>query len=158
LLAILKTAKVELKELLENDSWTIAVIEGLRDEARKISELRLRWILSTAMPLEAGFSVFLNGNLIQSSKDDIQVKYEFRISELKEDRLKQLSDRTGIEWKADSGQLICALFPSGINGTVRVFERSVRGGKSDDLRRSHGFFIRVHGCNDPVISCSGVTF
>ncbi len=44
------------------DSWTVAIITELKPMAIELSAGRLRWVLSTAMPLRDDFSLYLNGN------------------------------------------------------------------------------------------------
>ncbi len=58
--------------------------------------------------------------------------------------LKALGEISKEEWSVKDGKLVSPSFPSGAVGTVLVYERSLIG-KSDDLFRSHGFFIRVRG-------------
>jgi Histidine kinase-, DNA gyrase B-, and HSP90-like ATPase len=48
-------------------SWTVAVMSDLKDMATQIQKGRLRWILQSAMPLRDDFSLFLNGEKVQTT-------------------------------------------------------------------------------------------
>jgi hypothetical protein len=49
-------------------TWTVAIMSGLKPMGRKIQRGKLRWILSTAMPLRDDFKLFLDGDRVQPSK------------------------------------------------------------------------------------------
>ena len=48
----------------KNKSWTFAILEDLKPKAQSIQQSRLKWVLSTAMPLQNNFLLFLNGEQI----------------------------------------------------------------------------------------------
>ena len=48
-------------------SWTVAIMSGLKPMGRKIQRGKLKWILSTAMPLRDDFRLFLDGEPVQPS-------------------------------------------------------------------------------------------
>jgi hypothetical protein len=125
-------------------NWTLAVLEELKDKIGEIRLGRLQWVLRTAMPLQADFRVFLNGNEVISSKEDYKKVVEFKLKELGAERLRSLKEETRQPWKVSGDALTCKMFPSGIRGFVVVYEHPLPG-KSDDLVRSNGFFIRVLG-------------
>jgi Histidine kinase-, DNA gyrase B-, and HSP90-like ATPase len=122
--------------------WTLAILEDLKDKARKIQIGDLRWVLRTAMPLKSDFRVNLNGENVSSSKDDYEIVISFNLGELSPERLSNISNKTGKQWQSIGGVLKSDSFPTGISGTVIVTHRTLCG-KSDDLQRSHGFFVRV---------------
>ena len=101
-------------------SWTAAALTDFRDLYNKISAGRLRWVLSTGLPLHANFNVLLNGEHIESSKEQLEIIKEITLDE-------QLP---GI---------------GKIKGIARIHNKELTGGKSERLGRSHGFFIRVRG-------------
>ena len=142
---IFNTTGIHSDALDETDSWTIAILEDLKPKARKIKEASLKWVLSTAMPLRPDFRLYLNGQEIQSSKEDYEEVVTFDLKDLPEERLKSLQKSTGENWFVQGESLKSNSFASGITGTVRVTEKSLYGGKSDDLQRIHGFFIQVRG-------------
>src|SRR5205814_1421937 len=126
-------------------SWTLAVLEDLKPKLDTIQMGRLRWVLRTAMPLASDFHLFLNKAEVVSSKTDIESIIKFDVTELPKARIASLSKATNETWTAANGRLNGASFPSGITGTVVVTKQSLHAGKSTDLGRSHGFFIRVRG-------------
>ena len=95
------------------------------------------------MPLKDEFRLYLNGEPITSSKEDIDVVVRFQMNELPERRLESLRKATGEPWSVQGDGLVADSFPSAITGEVRVAKQSLHAGKSADLGRSHGFFIRV---------------
>lgn len=125
-----------------NGSWTIAILEELRPKARQLKSGRLRWVLSTAMPLQDDFSLYLNGEEVRSSKEMYDKIVEFNLSDLPKMRLQSLKESTGEKWYIEGKSLKAPSFPSGVSGMVFMTKRSLAG-KSDDLGRSHGFFIKV---------------
>jgi len=50
-------------------SWTAAIISDLKPMAEELSLGRLRWVLSTAMPLRDDFRLYLNEQSVLSSKE-----------------------------------------------------------------------------------------
>jgi hypothetical protein len=125
------------------DSWTIAILENLKQKSDAIKRGSLEWVLKTAMPLGADFQVFLNGEALVSSKEDYEKVVEFDLTDLPAKRLEGLSKETGEEWIVEGCYLKSKSFPSGIQGNVILTRRSLYGQKSDDIQRSHGFFVRV---------------
>ena len=95
------------------------------------------------MPLSSDFQIFLNGNKITSSKEDYKKVVEFNIVDLPQKRIGDLTSKTGQVWSKYKGSLLADMFPSGVSGLVFVTEAVLYGGKSDDLERSHGFFVKV---------------
>jgi hypothetical protein len=96
------------------------------------------------MPMASGFNLFLNGEKINSQKDSYEDEVSFDIAQLPEDRLKSLNGKTGDNFRIAGGAIISDTLVLGVTGNVRVTKRTLPG-KSDDLLRSHGFFVRVRG-------------
>ncbi|HEY9283355.1 MAG TPA: ATP-binding protein [Pyrinomonadaceae bacterium] len=145
----LTSSKKDLKEpdlaalLYKLSHWTLVVLEVLTPKGKSMKQSMLKWVLSTAMPLVSDFKLFLNGKEIKSSKLNLEEVFRFDLGDLPDERLKNLKDATGIEWKKVGKALRADTFPSGVTGTAIVTKSSLYGGKSDDLSRSHGFFIKV---------------
>jgi hypothetical protein len=129
---------------LKDKTWTLAILEDFKEKAWDIRQGRLKWVLRTAMPLKAGFNLFLNCEEIKSSKEDIPVVAAFKISELPKGRIDALNATTNDEWRVEGVKIVSKTFKSGISGEVQVTEKTLPG-KSDDILRSNGFFIRVLG-------------
>ncbi|GAB1509795.1 ATP-binding protein [Actinophytocola sp. KF-1] len=141
----LKRAKCDQAILSRIDrGWTIVLLEDLKPDAQELKSGRLKWVLSTAMPLPKGFAVFLNGDEIKSSKETAERIVSFNLKDLPAERLANLEKATKETWVSDTDGISSPSFPSVIKGTSFVTRQSLYG-KSDDLARSHGFFIRVRG-------------
>ena len=125
-------------------TWTIVILEDLKEKTSRLTHGRLRWILRTAMPLKTNFRLFLNGEEVESSKEDHTVLVQFNLGDLDSDRIKGLMKKTGETWSAKDSTLFSNSFPSGISGTAIVTQQTL-GGKSLDLGRSGGFFVYVRG-------------
>jgi hypothetical protein len=144
LLRTLEAAKVKTGKLTnKNASWTVVLLENFKDKVIQLRLGHLRWVLSTAMPLKSDFRLYLNGEEIKSSKESFEQVVSFGVHELAADRIKQLSERTDRTWKVKGNKLVSPDFPTGVRGEVIVTRRSLVTGKSEDIARSHGFFIRV---------------
>ena len=155
-------AGVDLRALLDpgaNVSWTLVLLEDLK---RTIQLGRVRWVLSSAMPLQADFRLTLNGDLVSSSKERIATVAKFDVIEISPKRLQSVNKETDEDWHVDNGRLISTSFPEGVSGTVSVAEKSLHVGKSGDLGRSHGFFVKVRGRlineEDPLFGLSPLSF
>ncbi len=141
---IFKFAQVDSGALSNTKSWTFAILEDLKPKARKITKHNLTWVLSTAMPLQNDFHLYLNGEEIHSSKEDYEKVVEFNLNELPSERINSLQKRTNEEWYIDAEHLKSNSFKLGVSGTVFITEKTLLG-KSVDISRSHGFFVRVRG-------------
>jgi len=124
--------------------WTIVLLEELKDEASELKLGRLNWVLRTAMPRSVDFDLFLNHEEVLSSKADAEEVVSFKLQELPEARLAAIRKATGQTVVAGEMGLTSESYPSGIQGQASVTRQSLYG-KSDDIERSYGFFVRVHG-------------
>lgn len=125
-----------------SESWTAAVLSGLKTRGREIQPGRLRWILRTALPLGDDFTLHFNGERLQSTKADATPLWEFVIGE---------ADKSEENWSYAAWTAQDAMGRPGvrlpiagfIRGVAQFFDMSLKGGKSDDVGRSHGFFVKV---------------
>jgi hypothetical protein len=131
-------------------SWTFAILSDLKDKVHEIRRGVLEWVLRTALPLRDDFSVYLDSAKLEPSKsgkghlrkwvlgkditelpkpapDDIEATED-------EDEPADSVKRFGITHK-DLGR---------ITGYAEAY-RDLLTGKSDELGRSHGFFVYVLG-------------
>ena len=138
-------AKIGLTQpaLAAKSSWTLVILEELKSKATTMGLGRLHWVLRTAMPLSSRFKLFLNGDEVESSKEQYTALVQFSVSDLPASRLEALTKKTGQEWSATDGKLVAASFPAGISGDVKVTQQTLVG-KSAELIRSEGFFVYVH--------------
>ena len=140
-----KTAKSLLSDVEERDplawrllfgadnrerSWTAAGLSDFRDLYGRLSAGRLRWVLSTGLPLHSDFEIHLNQTRIASSKTEQTPIKAFTFDE----KLPGVGD---------------------VKGEAQVYKTPLTGGKSSQIGRSHGFFIRVR---DRVINLEDELF
>ena len=139
---ILASLQLGTDDLASEQSWTIVLLEDIK-EGVNIPAGRLRWVLETAMPLKTDFELWLNGTLIESSKETTDVAVQFNVIDLPLRRIQALKESTGQEWIVVDDALVSDEFSSGVRGEVIVTNGVLRSGKSDDLMRSHGFFVKI---------------
>ncbi|WP_186188690.1 ATP-binding protein [Burkholderia gladioli] len=134
---------VEIK-FFEKPHWTLCLLEELKDKVLDIKTGRLKWVLSTAMPLDptGKFQLHLGGEEIESSKANFDILFEFPVTEIPANRFTNLNAIGDENWRIENGSVVSKSFPIGITGKIQVYGRPLTG-KSDDLGRSNGFFIRV---------------
>ena len=101
-------------------SWTAAGLSDFKELYDRLSFGRLRWVLSTGLPLHTNFGIWVNGDPVKSSKETLPLIKQITVDE-------QLD---GI---------------GNVTGTARIYTKPLTGGKSQGTGRSHGFFIRVRG-------------
>ena len=131
-------------------SWTFAILSDLKDKVHEIRRGTLEWVLRTALPLRDDFSIHLDGAKLEPSKTgkgrikkwvlgkdidklDKPAPDEIDATEDK-DQPKDSDARYALEYKA-LGR---------ITGYAEAY-RDLLTGKSDELGRSHGFFVYVLG-------------
>ena len=161
--AVCEGAGMQMDVLLNDGptSWTVVLLEDMkRDKSIRLG--RLRWVLRTAMPLQAGFRLYLNQDEILSSKEDVDVVTQFDVTKLSEKRIESVNTQTKETWRIEARGLVSDSFPRGIRGSATVTEKSLHAGKSTDLGRSHGFFIKVLGRlineDDPLFGLSPLSY
>ena len=137
-------------------SWTVSLMTELKPKANEIKIGRLKWILSTALPLNPGFELNFNGEKIESSKIKVPVMKKWIIGKDDETALR-LKD---VECKKENedGQekyYVDFLNLKGVNGEFILYEDSLVEGKSAELGRSHGIFLSIRGrlinLDDPLL-------
>lgn len=134
------------KDMDEKLSWTLAIIQDLKPSVRTLRRHSLMWVLSTAMPRNSRFSIFYNKEKVKNTKDQYVSVANFDLGHLPEPRLTSISANTDSDWTIDSGSLVSRPdFGHGIKATVEVTEKTLSTGKSSQIGRSNGFFVRVRG-------------
>lgn len=131
-------------------SWTFAVMSSLKPRVHEIKPGILEWVLRTALPLRPDFEIWLNGGKLSASK---QGKGLLRKWTLGQDMV-QLSKPApkGIVASEDKRVASSSELRFGLDipdlGRVTGYAEAYRDlltGKSDELGRSHGFFVYVFG-------------
>ena len=101
-------------------TWTAAGLSDFKKLVDTLKPGRLRWVISSGLPLHGDFAVWLNGEEVKSSKERRKPIKSIPIQE----------DLPGI---------------GTIHGTAAIYEQQLTTGKSGHMGRSNGFFIRVRG-------------
>ncbi|MFD4587925.1 ATP-binding protein [Streptomyces sp. NPDC058434] len=125
--------------------WTAAVMTRLKKPAQGIQQGRLRWVLSSAIPLNPSFNLLYNGDPIEASKAQGKEQWRFTIGQ-SEDTLPPEARVGAVERvEVDGGSAPAYRLPlaGAIWGQAQLFEDSLQRGNSEKLGRSHGFFVRV---------------
>lgn len=143
--SVCELLQLTANELIESSSWTICVLEALKEKASDLKLGRLKWVLKTAMPLKLNFEVFVDKDKIERTPEDFNPIVEFSVSDIGKDRLTTLNQNksTKYPWTVSGSKLFSDLFPSGVFGNVVITKRSLVVGKSAEIGRSHGFFVYV---------------
>lgn len=133
------------------ESWTVAIISDLKDMATDLSSARLRWILSTAMPMRDDFALYLNNKQVASSKEKrAQVgRWELgrQLTELPKPAPDDLESTINDQFKPSDYKHWVLTDPllGPMTGYLEVYEEPIDTGKSGYLGRSNGFFVYVNG-------------
>ena len=123
------------------NSWTATGLSDFKDLYERLKLGQLRWVISTGLPLQSEFRVWIDGDPVQSSKERLPRIQEIQLGS-KEDTV-----ATNLRFTAheDSPNWVDIPGIGLVSGRAEVFETSLEGKKSAALGRSHGFFIRVRG-------------
>ena len=122
-----------------HSSWTVVAMGNLTALAQKLSFGRLKWVLSTALPLSPQFNLYFNGERLESSRTKLEPLKSWRIGESDEvaKNLKLLLSTDPVGVLIDGIGLV--------TGESQIFEDSLTGGKAELMGRSHGIFVLVRG-------------
>jgi hypothetical protein len=129
-------------------SWTLAILSGLKEKVHEIRRGTLAWVLRTALPLRDDFAIYLDGDKLEPSKagkgrikryvlgkDIVDLPKPAPEIEATEDKNQANADtRFALEHKSIGR----------ITGYAETY-RDLLTGKSDEIGRSHGFFVYVLG-------------
>jgi len=124
-------------------SGTIVVIDKLKDRVKQIKKGRLRWVISTALPLDPTFKVYLNEEEISSSKVDFPKHKEWRIGE-DDDIAEELGFESFIDNEKEEPFNKGIIIPDlgKVSGITELFKPTITTGKSaEKVGRNNGFFI-----------------
>jgi hypothetical protein len=131
-------------------SWTFAILSDLKDKVHEIRRGRLEWVLRTALPLRDDFTIYLDGTKLEPSKAGKGRLKKWILGKDIDELPKPAPDE--IEAVEDKNQPIDSetrfafehAAVGRITGYAEVY-RDLLTGKSDELGRSHGFFVYVLG-------------
>jgi hypothetical protein len=131
-------------------TWTVTVMSALKGKVHEIKPGTLSWILSTALPLRPDFGIWLNGKKLAPSKAGKGVLRRWVLGH----DLVQLPRPSPKGITADENTALPAAdehrFGLNVPGIGRITGyaeayKDLLTGKSDELGRSHGFFVYVFG-------------
>lgn len=141
-------------------TWTMVIMSKLKPKANEIKEGRLKWILSTAMPLNPNFNLTYNGKSLESSKSAIEPWNTWVVgAEDDSIALKNPKEYT-IGHDGDENYIDLPNLPK-VKGTAYLYRDSLLTGKSSSNGRSHGIFLlvrkRLINIDDPLLGMDALT-
>jgi len=137
----------ELPPVKIGDTWTLAILTTLKDDGKNIQEGWIKRLLRTALPLGNTISLDVNGEIIRPSKSNKPIAKTWIIG----------PDLDFDEIEIDNGTLVKinkvkSPYPhvqieglGELTGKATLYEQNIRGGKSDKISESNGFFVNVLG-------------
>ena len=137
-------------------TWTFSLMTELKPKAAEIQHGRLKWLLSSALPLNPEFNLFFNGEIIESSKVNNPILKKWIIGK-DDETVTRIEGAKEYSKKVNNKDLFFVDFPNlkGVNGEFILYEDSLVNGKSDGLGRSHGIFLNIRGrlinLDDPLL-------
>lgn len=140
-------------------SWTFTIMSNLKPKVSEISEGRLKWILSTALPLNPNFELYYNGDLLKSSKEKQKPLKVWYFGDDEDAVAKKFNDyQIG---RDDIGPYIDMPNLKKVRGRVDLYSDSLVKGKSQEWGRSHGIFLtirkRLINLDDPLLGMPAMT-
>jgi len=124
-----------------SESWTAAVMSQMKPLARDLKLGRLRWILSTALPMSPQFRLHLNGKRVVSAVERREVLNTWTVGQGDVP-----AERMELESGEDEDGFYIAIDGLGkVRGTAKVYETELTTEKAAEQGRSHGYFINVRG-------------
>lgn len=135
-------------------TWTVAVMSDLKDMAQNIQRGRLRYVLSTGMPLRDDFKLYLNGDGVLPSRLRARRVGKWVLGRDIKKLPKTAPGEDELEVTEDSSEPGDSTHRFGlthkalgrVSGYMEIFEELLTGGKPDETTgRSHGFFVYVRG-------------
>jgi hypothetical protein len=132
------------------ESWTVAIMSGLKKMGKEIKIGRLTWVLKTAMPKSNDFHLFLDGDPIMPPKmDEPLAKWVIGkdIIQMPKPCPQELIEREDISEPLDSVHRYGIYHEDllgRITGFIEVFINELDAGKPK-YEQSSGFFVYVRG-------------
>ena len=132
------------------DSWTVGIMSALKDKVHEIKRGVLRWVLCTALPLRPDFSIWLNDEKLEPSKEGKGLLKRWVLGK-DLDELPRPSPK-GVTISEDMNAPLSSEHRFGLNvpglGRITGYAEAYKDlltGKSDEISRSNGFFVYVYG-------------
>ncbi|MET8364131.1 ATP-binding protein [Micromonospora sp. NPDC005194] len=144
-----------LKSRAAGESWTAAVMDDAKPLASQIKHGRLLWLLSTALPNNPQFQVYMNGNRVASKVEEREPIAVWRIGE-EPARPEGFTGAPlpsglsatpveGVAAGADADGPFVEIYglPLPIRGQAAIYADELTENKAAEWGRSHGFFVMV---------------
>lgn len=131
-------------------SWTVSIMSSLKEKVHEIRPGVLEWVLRTALPLRPDFGIWLNGKKLLPSKLGKRLIKRWvlgkDLTELPKPCPKGIQPAIDLAAPESSEAHFGLEVPElgRVTGYVEAYEDLLTG-KSDELGRSHGFFVYVFG-------------
>jgi len=132
------------------ESWTLSIMSSLKPKVHEIKPRTLRWVLRTALPLRPDFEIWLNGQRLESSKEAKGLLRRWvlgrDLDELPRPSPQPITASEDVNVAEDSEHRFGLNVPGlgRITGYAEGY-KDILTGKSDQIGRSHGFFVYVRG-------------
>ncbi len=132
------------------ESWTLSIMSSLKPKVHEIKPGTLGWVLSTALPLRPDFGIWLNGQELKSSKEGKGLLRRWVLGkdlvDLPRPSPKSVTALEDVNITESSEHRFGLDVPGlgRITGYAEVY-KDLLTGKSDEIGRSHGFFVYVFG-------------
>lgn len=126
-------------------SWTVATMSGLKPMAEQVQIGMVRWLLSTALPKNPGFSIEVNGVEVKPASEKIKPLKKWKVGvdpKVEPKKLPNGVERVTVDKKP--AVKIDGL-KGHVTGTVEIYTDVLTKNKAAEWGRSHGFFVRVRG-------------
>lgn len=139
----------------QSNTWTLVILSGLKATGRDLKLGILRRMLEAALPFRSAMAIYINGELLQSSKINSTVAQEWIIGpdlklssfDFEETDSNGVIKKTTIDISTSEKPYPRVSIPGigEITGTITLFENQISGGKSEERGSSNGFHINVLG-------------
>ena len=132
------------------ESWTLSIMSSLKPKVHEIKLGTLGWVLRTALPLRPDFGIWLNGQALESSKEGKGLLQRWVLGEdlvkLPKPSPKRVTTSEDTNVPESSEHRFGLVVPGlgRITGYAEAY-KDLLTGKSDEIGRSHGFFVYVYG-------------
>jgi len=140
-------------------TWTFTIMSDLKPKISEIQDGRLKWILSTALPLNPKFQLFYNGDLLKSSKEKLTPIHTWVFGDETDTVVEKFDDYSS--GKDDDGFYVDMPNLKKVRGYVELYNDSLVKGKSNDWGHSHGIFLmirkRLINVDDPLLGMPAMT-
>ena len=131
-------------------SWTLTIMSSLKPKVHEIRPGTLGWVLRTALPLRPDFGIWLNGQALESSKEGKGLLKRWVLGKdlvkLPRPSPKLITTSEDMNVVQSSEHRFGLDVPGlgRITGYAEAYQDLLTG-KSDEIGRSHGFFVYVYG-------------